>query len=128
MNKAELISTIAHATGHSKLAVHNALAATFHELTCALTKGERVTLVGFGTFERRHRQARIGVNPQNPTQKLKIPASRVPAFKAGQELKNIVNGKSKLPALSFPRPAKSASKAKKKSGGKSKHKSGKKRR
>ncbi|MEZ4534292.1 MAG: HU family DNA-binding protein [Cyanobacteriota/Melainabacteria group bacterium] len=99
MNKAELVNEIAKATGQTKLDVHNTVAAVLHHLTTSMAKGDRVTLVGFGTFERRQRQSRMGVNPQNPDQKLKIPAAKVPVFRAGQELKSVVNGKKKLPAL-----------------------------
>lgn len=99
MNKAELVNEIAKITGQTKLDVHNSVAALLHELTTAMAKGERVTLVGFGTFERRQRQARMGVNPQNPKEKLKIGAARVPVFRAGQELKKIVDGKARIPNL-----------------------------
>lgn len=99
MNKAELVSNIAESTGQPKTEVQNTVGALLHTLTAALAKGERVTLVGFGTFERRHRQARIGVNPQNPKQKLKIEAARVPVFRAGQELKDVVDGRAKMPSL-----------------------------
>jgi DNA-binding protein HU-beta len=92
MNKAELVNEIAQVTGQSKLSVTNTVSALLHSVTAALSKGERVTLVGFGTFERRHRQARTGVNPQNPKQKLTIQAARVPV------LKDIVDGRAKLPA------------------------------
>lgn len=98
MNKAELVNEIAEITGQSKLQVQNTVGALLHTLTGALARGERVTLVGFGTFERRQRQARTGVNPQNPKQKLTIAAARVPVFRAGQELKDIVDGRAKLPA------------------------------
>lgn len=120
MNKAELVTQIAHATGQNKVQVQSALAATLHVVTGALAKGERVTLIGFGTFERRQRQARVGVNPQDPKQKLRIAAARVPAFRAGQELKDIVDGRARLPNLELGRPE---SKHKSKSGG-SKKKSG----
>jgi DNA-binding protein HU-beta len=109
MNKAELVNEIAEITGQSKLSVMNTVSALLHNLTAALSKGERVTLVGFGTFERRQRQARTGVNPQNPKQKLTIAAARVPVFHAGQELKDIVDGRAKLPSI-----AKAASAAPKK--------------
>ncbi len=99
MNKAELVNSIAKATGQTKVEVQNSVGALLHTLTGALAKGDRVTLVGFGTFERRQRQARIGVNPQNPKQKLKIDAARVPVFRAGQELKDIVDGRVKQAAL-----------------------------
>ncbi len=100
MNKAELVNEVAKATGQTKLDVHNTIASLIHSLTTAMAQGERVTLVGFGTFERRHRQARMGVNPQNPDEKLRIAAARVPVFRPGQELKAIVDGKQKMPALS----------------------------
>jgi len=129
MNKAELVTAIAHTTGQSKIQVHNAIAATLYALTAAMAKGERITLIGFGTFERRQRQARIGVNPQDPRQKLRIPAARVPAFRAGQELKDIVDGRSKLPTFHAPSPAKKKSGgSKKKSGHKKSAKKSKKRR
>ncbi|PWU03038.1 MAG: DNA-binding protein [Candidatus Melainabacteria bacterium] len=123
MNKAELVTQIAHATGHNKVQVQSALAATLHVITGALSRGERITLIGFGTFERRQRQARVGVNPQDPKQKLRIAAARVPAFRAGQELKDIVDGRAKLPNLEISRhepkhAAKAAKGGKKKSGGK----------
>ncbi len=116
MNKAELITAIAHTTGQSKIQVQDAITATLYALTAAIAKGERVTLIGFGTFERRQRQARIGVNPQNPQLKLKIPAARVPAFRAGQELKDIVDGRMKLPTFYTPSPVKKPPTPKKKSG------------
>lgn len=119
MNKAELVNQIAKVTGQTKLDVHNTVAAVLHNLTTAMSKGDRVTLVGFGTFERRKRQSRMGVNPQNPDQKLKIPAAKVPVFRAGQELKSIVNGKKKLPALaSTVKAAKSSAAPKKKAAAK----------
>jgi len=99
MNKAELVNQVAKATGQTKLNVQNTVASLLYSLTGALAKGERVTLVGFGTFERRQRQARYGVNPQNPKQKLKIEAAKVPVFRAGQELKDITDGRAKLPNL-----------------------------
>lgn len=99
MNKAELVTIIAKSTGQAKHHVHNSIAALLHTLTSAMTRGERVMLVGFGTFERRNRQSRYGVNPQNPKQKIRIEAAKVPVFKAGQELKQIVDGKAKLPLL-----------------------------
>lgn len=108
MNKAELVNQIAKSTGQTKMQVHNAVASLLHSVTQALQKGDRVTLVGFGTFERRQRQARTGVNPQNPKQKLKIDAAKVPVFRAGQELKDVVDGRAKLPALKIEKPAAAA--------------------
>ena len=113
MNKADLVNTVAAATGQSKAHVQDTVAALLHALTTSLAKGERVTLVGFGTFERRQRQARYGVNPQNPKQKLKIEAAKVPVFRAGQELKDVVDGRAKqaaLPKAPAPKAAKPAAK------------------
>ena len=98
MNRAELINAVADITGQTKQQTGNAVNAILHTITGALSKGDRVMLVGFGTFERRNRKARSGVNPQNPRQKLTIAAAKVPAFRAGQELKDIVDGRAKLPA------------------------------
>lgn len=91
MNRAELVSEIAELTGQPKTEVGTTLKALFHSMTSALSKGDKVTLVGFGTFERRTRQARTGRNPRTLAP-LRIPASRVPAFRPGQELKDVVNG------------------------------------
>ncbi len=110
MNKAELVNQIAKSTGQTKMQVHNAVASMLHTVTQALQKGDRVTLVGFGTFERRQRQARTGVNPQNPKQKLRIEAAKVPVFRAGQELKDVVDGRAKLPALKVEKAAAAAPK------------------
>lgn len=98
MNKAELIETVAEATGLAKTQVDDALKSILATITQQITKGDKVTLVGFGTFERRKRKARVGVNPQNPTQKIKIPAKNAPAFSAGSELKQAVQT-GKAPAL-----------------------------
>jgi DNA-binding protein HU-beta len=94
MNRAELVSEIAELTGHPKTEVSTTLKALFHSVTSALSKGDKVTLVGFGTFERRTRQARTGRNPRTLAP-LRIPASRVPAFRPGQELQDVVNGSSR---------------------------------
>ena len=98
MNRAELVDAVAAITGQTKQQTHDAVNALLHSITGSLSKGERVMLVGFGTFERRSRKARCGGNPQNARQELTIPAAKVPAFRPGQELKNIVDGRAKLPA------------------------------
>ena len=85
MNKAELVNTIAKTTGQTKLQVHNNVAALLHTLTVGLAKGERVTLVGFGTFSVSKRAARNGRNPQTGAV-IKIKAKKVAKFKAGKEL------------------------------------------
>jgi DNA-binding protein HU-beta len=94
MNRAELIAEIAQMTGLPKTEVGSTLQCIIHTVTGALSKGDKVTLVGFGTFERRTRQARTGRNPRTLAP-LKIAASKVPAFRAGQELKDVVDGRAK---------------------------------
>lgn len=90
MNKAELIEKVAEISSLSKNDADSALKGILAVITQELSKGNKVTLVGFGTFERRKRKARTGVNPQNPTQKIKIPAKNAPAFSPGSELKEAV--------------------------------------
>ena len=111
MNRADLISDIAELTGQPKTEVGATLKALIHTMTGALAKGEKVTLVGFGTFERRSRQARTGRNPRTLAP-LRIPASRVPAFRAGQELKEIVDGRSRQSAWEGRSTSKSSSRKK----------------
>lgn len=114
MNRAELVEHVAGATGQPKSEVSRTLSALVYSITGALSKGDKVTLVGFGTFERRNRKARTGRNPRTLAP-LKIAAAKVPAFRAGKELKDIVNGRAKQPTLSVAKAAKSApSKAAKK--------------
>jgi len=103
MNRAELVENVAKATGTPKSEVTRTLSAFIHTITGALAKGDKVTLVGFGTFERRMRKARTGRNPRTLAP-LKIAAARVPAFRAGKELKDIVNGRSKQPNLVLAKP------------------------
>ncbi len=89
MTKAELISAIAEKTELSKKDSEKALNATVAVITDTLAKGDKIQLVGFGTFETRDRKAREGINPQTK-KKIKIPATKVPAFKAGRALKDAV--------------------------------------
>lgn len=89
MTKAELVSAIAEKTEFTKKDSEVALAAVLESITDALKKGDKVALVGFGTFEVRARAARTGINPQTK-KKIKIPAAKVPAFKAGKALKEAV--------------------------------------
>ena len=90
MTKAELISAIAEKTEFTKKDSEAALAAVLESITDALKKGEKVSLVGFGTFEVRSRAAREGINPQTK-KSIKIKASKAPKFKAGKALKDAVN-------------------------------------
>lgn len=90
MNKTELIEKVAANAGVSKKDATAVVAATFDEIANALAQGEKVQLIGFGTFEARQRAARVGKNPQTG-EEVNIPASIAPAFKAGKALKDIVN-------------------------------------
>lgn len=90
MNKEELVERVAEKTGATKKDVAAVLNAAFDFVTSALKRGERVTLVGFGTFVVRKRKARDGRNPQTGA-RIKIPARKVPAFTPGKELKATVN-------------------------------------
>jgi DNA-binding protein HU-beta len=89
MTKIELVAAIAKKTEFSKKDSEKALIAVIESITDALKKGEKVSLVGFGTFEVRTRAAREGINPQSQ-KKIKIPAKKVPAFKAGKGLKETI--------------------------------------
>ena len=90
MNKGELIAKIAEESKLTKKAAEAALDAFTATVAEALKAGERVQLVGFGTFQVKHRAARKGRNPQTK-EEIKIAASKAPSFKAGKALKEIVN-------------------------------------
>ena len=92
MNKAELVAAVAAKTGDTKKAAEAAVNAFVQVVTETLKKGDKVQLVGFGSFEVRKRAARKGRNPQTK-QEIKIPASKAPVIKAGKALKTDVNGK-----------------------------------
>ncbi|MCM1297025.1 MAG: HU family DNA-binding protein [Muribaculaceae bacterium] len=89
MNKAELIAAAAEKAELSKKDTEAAVNAIIDVITGALKKGDKVQLVGFGSFETRKRAARVGRNPKTK-ETIKIPASKVPAFKAGKALKDAV--------------------------------------
>ena len=93
MNKSELIAAIAEKTELTKKDSERALNAFVASVTEALSAGDKVQLIGFGTFEVRERKAREGTNPRNPEEVIKIPATKAPAFKAGKALKEAVNKK-----------------------------------
>ena len=92
MNKSDLIAAIAAKTGETKKSAEASVNAFVEVVTKALTKGDKVQLVGFGSFEVRKRAARKGRNPQTK-EEIKIPASKAPVFKAGKALKDLVNNK-----------------------------------
>ena len=90
MNKAELVAAIAAKTGDTKKGAEASVNAFVDVITDALAKGDKVQLVGFGSFEVRKRAARKGRNPRTK-EEIKIPASKAPVFKAGKALKDRVN-------------------------------------
>lgn len=90
MTRAELIFAISEKAGLSKAEATKALTATLYSVTGALKSGDKVSLIGFGTFSVSQRAARTGKNPQTG-KALTIPASKTAKFKAGQKLKDAVN-------------------------------------
>lgn len=90
MTKAELISAVAQKTQLSKKESDKAVAAVLEAITETLKSGEKVSLVGFGTFEVKERAAREGINPRTK-EKITISASKLPVFKAGKALKEEVS-------------------------------------
>lgn len=91
VNKTELVSAVAEKANLTKKESERVINALFASIEEALSKGDKVQLVGFGTFEVRDREARKGRNPQTG-QEIEIPATKVPAFKAGKALKDAVSG------------------------------------
>lgn len=89
MNKSELIAAVAEATGLTRKAVSDVVDATLEAIADTLSRGEKISLVGFGTFEVRERAARTGINPATK-EPIDIPATKTPAFKAGKQLKEAV--------------------------------------
>ena len=89
MNKAELVEKVAGEVGLTKKDVNNVVDAVTSAITDSLAGGEKVTLVGFGTFKVQKRKARQGVNPQTG-QRISIPAKDVPKFKPGRSLREAV--------------------------------------
>ena len=90
MNKAQLIELIANKTGTSKRQSEECINVLVNAITKSVARGEKVTLVGFGTFERRDRRARKGRDPRSGAE-IDIPAKKVPAFSAGKQFKQAVN-------------------------------------
>ena len=89
MNKTELIAVASQAVGMTKKDTERVLNAALDAITAALEKGEKVQLSGFGTFEIKEREARVGRNPHTK-ESIEIPATTVPVFKASKALKDIV--------------------------------------
>ena len=89
MNKANLVDMLASKTGMTKKDASDALDSVLDAIMDALSKGDKVTITGFGTFEVRQRKARVGRNPQTG-EEITIPARKVAAFRAGKGLKDAV--------------------------------------
>ena len=90
MNKTELVKIAANEAGVSQKEAEAVIKAAFDAVTKAMAEGDKVQLIGFGTFEVRERAARKGINPQTGKE-VKIAACKAPAFKAGKALKDAVN-------------------------------------
>lgn len=93
MNKAELAQAIAEKVGMSKREAESMVEVFVDIVTNTLKNGGEVSIAGFGAFSARTRRGRIGVNPQNPSQKINIPSVTVPKFKAGTGLKKALKEK-----------------------------------
>lgn len=93
MNKSDLAARLADKLDISKKLAEDFIVSFEEIITRALVNGDEVTIAGFGTFSARTRKGRIGVNPQNPSEKIEIPSVLVPKFKAGKALKDTLKGK-----------------------------------
>ena len=93
MNKAELVSKLAEKFSLPKKQVEEVIEGFTDLVVEELKRGGEVTIAGFGAFSARQRAGRMGVNPQNPTEKIQIPPVTVPKFKAGKGLKDALKGK-----------------------------------
>ena len=91
MNRTDLIEKVVESTGVTKKEATAVVTAAFDAITEALVAGDKVQLIGFGTFETRERKARQGRNPRKPEEVIEIEASKAPVFKAGKALKDAVN-------------------------------------
>ena len=90
MNKTELVAVVAEKSGLTKKDAERVVSATFETITAQLMKGEKVQISGFGIFEVKEREARVGRNPRTKAA-IEIPASKAPAFKASKALKDTVS-------------------------------------
>ena len=90
MNKTELVAAVSEKTGIAKKDAERAVSAMFETITAQLMNGQKVQISGFGTFEIKEREARIGRNPRTK-EAIEIPASKAPAFKASKALKDTVS-------------------------------------
>jgi len=102
INKAALADAIAKKAGVSKKEAEDMIAAFVSTVVENLQEGHEVTIAGFGAFSAKQRAGRVGVNPQNPTQKIQIPPVTVPKFKAGKGLKDALKRKNQNPETATP--------------------------
>ncbi|HEX6677679.1 MAG TPA: HU family DNA-binding protein [Actinomycetes bacterium] len=108
MNRKQLVDSIQKQTAVARSDVDKVLGSLIQQTQVAVKKGERVSLVGFGTFERRDRKARTARNPRTGTP-VKVKATKIPAFRAGQGFKDVVAGRAAAPRLTAAKPAAKAS-------------------
>jgi DNA-binding protein HU-beta len=111
LNRKELVDAIQKHTQVARTDVDKVLGSLIQHTQVAVKKGERVALVGFGTFERQDRKARTARNPRSG-EPVKVKATKVPRFRAGQGFKDVVAGKAAAPKLTPPKAAAKASTAK----------------
>ncbi len=93
MNRTELVAAVAEKCDITKKDAEKAVCATVQIIKDTVIAGGKVQIIGFGTFEARGRQARVGRNPQDPTKEIPIPAAVIPTFKAGKGFKDLLNVK-----------------------------------
>jgi DNA-binding protein HU-beta len=104
LNRKELVDAIQKHTEVARADVDKVLGSLIQHTQAAVKKGDRVSLVGFGTFERRDRKARMARNPRSG-EAVRVKATKVPVFRAGQSFRDIVGGKAPAPKLTAPRAA-----------------------
>jgi DNA-binding protein HU-beta len=107
LNRKELVDAIQKHTEVARADVDKVLGSLIQHTQVAVKKGDRVSLVGFGTFERRDRKARVARNPRSGEQ-VRVKATKVPVFRAGQSFRDVVAGKAAAPKLTAPRTARTA--------------------
>lgn len=102
MNKADIISQLARKMSVEKPVVDKIVNGLFDEIIAQLQQGQEVTFAGFGSFMAKSRHARLGVNPLKPNEKIQMPATVVPKFKAGKTLKDSLKPKNNVKAATEP--------------------------
>jgi DNA-binding protein HU-beta len=107
LNRKELVDAIQKHTEVARADVDKVLGSLIQHTQVAVKKGDRVSLVGFGTFERRDRKARVARNPRSGEQ-VRVKATKVPVFRAGQSFRDVVAGKAAAPKLTAPRAGRTA--------------------